>query len=178
MFDLSSDEAQVRPLDVDPGREGLDLPCSVGDGGQLLDLPSGEAQVCPLAVDPGREGLDRPCWGGDGGQLFDLPSGEAQVGPLVVDLQRAQTGPQVSSVLAGYGPGARNDAQRHRARTHVGCSRLQWRGLEAVAPFQEWKQKVGGNMVLYSTLVKGFAAAGRSAEAMGCGRISVPRAGR
>merc|ERR1740121_1764031 len=37
---------------------------------------------------------------------------------------------------------------------------------EAVALFRQWKAKVGSNMIIYSTLVKGFAAAGRTREAM------------
>jgi len=37
---------------------------------------------------------------------------------------------------------------------------------EAVALFRQWKVKVGANMIIYSTLIKGFAVAGRSQEAM------------
>merc|ERR1719203_872703 len=38
---------------------------------------------------------------------------------------------------------------------------------EAVSLFRKWKDKVGPNIVLYSTLAKGFAAEGRAEEAMG-----------
>ena len=48
--DLPSGEAQVGPLVVDPGVEGLDLPCSADDGGHLFDLPSGEALVGPRSL--------------------------------------------------------------------------------------------------------------------------------
>lgn len=37
---------------------------------------------------------------------------------------------------------------------------------EAVDLFKEWKPKVGANMVMYSTLAKGFAVEGRAREAM------------
>lgn len=37
---------------------------------------------------------------------------------------------------------------------------------EAVALFRQWKAKVGANMVIYSTLIKGFAVAGRTQDAM------------
>jgi len=37
---------------------------------------------------------------------------------------------------------------------------------EAVALFRQWKSKVGANMIIYSTLIKGFAVSGRTDEAM------------
>lgn len=37
---------------------------------------------------------------------------------------------------------------------------------EAVTIFREWKDRVGVNMILYSTIAKGFAAQGRAEEAM------------
>lgn len=37
---------------------------------------------------------------------------------------------------------------------------------EAVVLFKEWKARVGANMIIYSTLMKGFAAAGRAQDAM------------
>jgi len=37
---------------------------------------------------------------------------------------------------------------------------------EAVALFRQWKSKVGANMIIYSTLIKGFAVGGRTDEAM------------
>lgn len=37
---------------------------------------------------------------------------------------------------------------------------------EAVVLFRKWKSMVGSNMIIYSTLIKGFAVAGRAKEAM------------
>jgi len=37
---------------------------------------------------------------------------------------------------------------------------------EAVTLFRQWKSKVGANMIIYSTLIKGFAVTGRAQEAM------------
>merc|ERR1740123_2189180 len=38
--------------------------------------------------------------------------------------------------------------------------------VEAVNLFKEWKAQVGAKMVMYSTLIKGFAVAGMAGEAM------------